>query len=616
MEQIVSILKEALEPIGGVGETISGGAGQRPVLGPEPPAMYEEWPTLEFPDLTKSILDLFTKATSESVSSSLLFELTRSDSEDSDQASIRLQTDDQLRWCMQVLNHSLTLSFYTHREYETVRGAVRIYLHWLRALTDIPDGNIPRPLLDTPEKYFRNIIDALRNLFCRRGEAKGEVPRGLAIERQAREVETVLDAIRALTHSASRKYQNEVWARTLSFLLNSADLLLADPLSPEEMGMRVGSRVVDTLFDLWFHAVLNEEIPSPTYWRTLAALCRRWRHHTMKAFCRLPTYPQWRKKMRLTYFITVDGGIPSNGENTDVQPPASLPLCFFLATTALQRMIDVFYGDGRVPIEFKESDILVRKWNMATPTPQPSVASADQTSRPRSDYSREKSLTVVDSTATSRNTGDTDGTLTHDGRASFSSSTSGKEGRSLSDMAKRSVKTRQSDRTHHHDDMSGTTMSTSQHLSAGTVSRHTQDQVSPATSKLGESVSQGRVLDAKQSVASAESSSRPLAVHFVAHTLAVNPAYIPWVGEKGPKAERLLSLTMDWLLAAARAKTEHKGKAEVADDDCLHIKQLRELSAVSDLVFEMIAYILNSYVNCPPSATSFLSIWKGEETAR
>ncbi|KIH64575.1 hypothetical protein ANCDUO_05113 [Ancylostoma duodenale] len=106
-----------------------------------------------------------------------------------------------------------------------------------------------------------------------------KVPRGLAIERQAREVETVLDAIRALTHSASRKYQNEVWARTLSFLLNSADLLLADPLSPEEMGMRVGSRVVDTLFDLWFHAVLNEEIPSPTYWRTLAALCRRWRHH-------------------------------------------------------------------------------------------------------------------------------------------------------------------------------------------------------------------------------------------------------------------------------------------------------------------------------------------------
>ncbi|VDP00508.1 unnamed protein product [Heligmosomoides polygyrus] len=241
--------------------------------------MYEDWPTLEFPDLSKSILDLFTKATSEAVSAALLYELTRSDSEEDDQTAIRLQTDDQLRWCMQVLNHSLTLSFSTNREYETVRGAVRIYIHWLRALTDIPDGNIPTPLLDTPEKYFRTIIDALRNLFCRRIDLKGEVPRGLAIERQAREVETVLDAVRDLTHKASRKYQDEVWARTLSFLLNSADLLLSDPLSPEEMGMRVGSRVVDTLFDLWFHAVLNEEIPSPTYWRTLAALCRRWRHH-------------------------------------------------------------------------------------------------------------------------------------------------------------------------------------------------------------------------------------------------------------------------------------------------------------------------------------------------
>ncbi|VDM60547.1 unnamed protein product [Angiostrongylus costaricensis] len=50
--------------------------------------------------------------------------------------------------------------------------------------------------------------------------------------------------------------------------------------------MRVGSRVVDILFDLWFHAVLNEEIPSPTYWRTLSALCRRWRHHvSFENFC-------------------------------------------------------------------------------------------------------------------------------------------------------------------------------------------------------------------------------------------------------------------------------------------------------------------------------------------
>lgn len=113
----------------------------------------------------------------------------------------------------------------------------------------------------------------------------------------------------------------------------------------------------------------------------------------------------------------------------------------------------------------------------------------------------------MESSSTSRDTRDTDGTLTHEGRASFSSSTSGKEGRSLSDMAKRSVKTRQSgwfcanslvyldlslyfqvflslvadrnilERGYHHDDVSGTNMSSSQHLSSGAGSRQNQDQV-------------------------------------------------------------------------------------------------------------------------------------------
>ncbi|WKX97819.1 hypothetical protein Q1695_013474 [Nippostrongylus brasiliensis] len=589
MEQIVSLLREALEP----SEKRSDVDGEgRPVLGPEPPAMYEDWPTLEFPDLSKSILDLFTKATSEAVSSALLYELTRSqESEEEDQGAIRLHTDDQLRWCMQVLNHSLTLSFATHREYETVRGAVRIYLHWLRALTDIPDSNIPTPLLDTPEKYFRSIIDALRNLFRRRGETKGEVPRGLAIERQAREVEMVLDAVRDLTRTASRKYQNEVWARTLSFLLNSADLLLADPLSPEEMGMRVGSRVVDTLFDLWFHAVLNEEIPSPTYWRTLALLCRRWRHHVTvieswarkllamtvlvcrkmygEDYCRILIHDESitpfaflppaeeEGEVDLLYHSWVNlfslldspadilshdpmlnkplnGGVLPLEEGVEMQTPASLPLCFFLATTALQRMVDVFYGDSYVPIEFKESDVLVRRW-----------------------MSREKASTVTESTGHSK---DADATLTQESRASFSSSTSGKEARSLSDMTKRSGKTRLSDRATANDDHQ---MSVSQLLASSGNSRHSNDHHS---AKASESVSQGRVTDMKQSVVSAESALRPLALQFVAHTLAVNPAYVPWVDEKGPKAERILNLTMEWLLAASHSKSDNKAKAEVADD--------------------------------------------------
>ncbi|CAB3411086.1 unnamed protein product [Caenorhabditis bovis] len=247
--------------------------------------MYEQWPTLEFSDLSSSILDLFTKSTSQSVSSSLIYELTRSDS-DENGASIRLNSEEHLKWCMQVLNHSLTLSFATSREYETLKGAVRIYLHWLRALCDTPDNNIPTPLLETPEKYFRNIIDALRWVFCRRDDdldstitTPHHVPKGLAIERQSIEIEMVLDQIKLLTRNSSRKYLDEVWARSLSFLLNSADLLLSEPNTADEMGSRICVRVADTVFEMWLNAVLNEHIPSLTYWSSLASLARRWRHN-------------------------------------------------------------------------------------------------------------------------------------------------------------------------------------------------------------------------------------------------------------------------------------------------------------------------------------------------
>uniref|UniRef100_A0A8R1DLQ6 Ral GTPase-activating protein subunit alpha/beta N-terminal domain-containing protein n=1 Tax=Caenorhabditis japonica TaxID=281687 RepID=A0A8R1DLQ6_CAEJA len=317
MEQIVNILKELPTLTEGViasstsnttdndtsgSSTNSDGVGRRKrkrkvevrLCGD----MYEQWPALEFSDLNSSILDLFTKATSQSVASALLYELTRSDS-DENGGSIRLNNEEHLKWCMQVLNHSLTLSFTTSREYETLKGAVRIYLHWLRALCDTPDNNIPTPLLATPEKYFRNIIDALRWVFCRRDDdldvtitssSGTQVPRGLAIERQSIEIEMILDSLKHLTKSSSRKYQDEVWARSLSFLLNSADILLCEPNATEEMGTRTCVRVADTLFDMWLNAVLNEHIPSLTYWSSLATLARRWRHN-------VPIIECWAKKI-------------------------------------------------------------------------------------------------------------------------------------------------------------------------------------------------------------------------------------------------------------------------------------------------------------------------------
>ena len=45
------------------------------------------------------------------------------------------------------------------------------------------------------------------------------------------------------------------------------------------MGIRAGRHVIDVLFDLWFRAVHNEQIPSLSYWKTLSTLCKRWRHN-------------------------------------------------------------------------------------------------------------------------------------------------------------------------------------------------------------------------------------------------------------------------------------------------------------------------------------------------
>lgn len=178
------------------------------------------------------------RGTSESVSASLIYELARDDGSDN---TIRLQTEEQLRWCMQVsptrasmvtlpfevLNNALSFSLSTKRGYESVHGAVAVYVRWLRALTELPDARSPVPLLETPEKYFRNIMDALRSIFCYHGGAT-EAPRNLAVERQATEIETVLDALKMLIQSSSRKYQDEVWSRSLGFMLNSADLLFFD----------------------------------------------------------------------------------------------------------------------------------------------------------------------------------------------------------------------------------------------------------------------------------------------------------------------------------------------------------------------------------------------------
>ncbi|PAV74419.1 hypothetical protein WR25_02421 isoform A [Diploscapter pachys] len=387
--------------------------------------MHDEWPMLEFADLNTTVLDLFPSETSSSVTSAIVSDLANSIGQST--RNTKLTTDEQLRWCMQALNHALTLSF-DNNDFNAVRSSVRVYLHWLGALSELPDRTIPSPLLDSPEKYFRNIIDSMRSVFLRRGDeiwhkhghgSANEAAKGLAIERQATQIELVLDAVRQLAITAARKYQDEVWTRVLSFLLNSSDLLLSEPTSPEELGIRAGRHVIDVLFDLWFRAVHNEQIPSLSYWKTLSTLCKRWRHNTIvieswackllamtvlvcrkmygddylrieinddsiEDFARLPMpeeegevpllYQSWFNLLHLfgspAEILSHDPkeNRPLNGDrrlssmSADYRTSTmTLSTSFFLSVRALQKMIDLFYGDNRVDVECRETRELLMK---------------------------------------------------------------------------------------------------------------------------------------------------------------------------------------------------------------------------------------------------------------
>ncbi|GMT14412.1 hypothetical protein PFISCL1PPCAC_5709, partial [Pristionchus fissidentatus] len=383
--------------------------------------MHDEWPLLEFADLNHTVLDLFPREAGEAVVSLLLSELVKDTQSNNKQQQLVVQTDEQIRWLIPVLNHSLWLPLSTEREYRSIHGAVHYYLHWLKALTSTIDPSIPRPLIETPEQYFRSILDALRSIFVRRKWVDS-----VSVERQAGLIENTLDAVKFITREAREKYQDEVWSRSLSFSLNCTDLLLAPPVLPGDVSCRIGSCVIDSLLSMWMHAVAEERIPSPSYWRTLTYLSSRWRHHVtvieswsrkllalsvlvMRSiygveYCNIPVaddslrfftssapavtaslsceididertkllHDSWLNIFSLMSSpLEILNHTPSmeNGSSEKIEREQQ-PLCFFLAVTTVQRMVDIFYGDNRVCISMNECERYLRSVAESTP-PEP-----------------------------------------------------------------------------------------------------------------------------------------------------------------------------------------------------------------------------------------------------
>uniref|UniRef100_A0A1I7Z3Y0 RALGAPB_N domain-containing protein n=1 Tax=Steinernema glaseri TaxID=37863 RepID=A0A1I7Z3Y0_9BILA len=368
--------------------------------------MYDEWPVLEFADVRESILSNFSTEAANNVSYLLVRELV----ENVDKPhwnGVKLENDQQVEWVMQVIGHAFSLSLSTAKDIETIRAAIRIYLCWSSALTPDVHASVPEALRTHPDRYFRKMIESLRSLFLPKG--KNELCAELN-DVHKKEMELTLRALQNLTLTTVDEYKDEVWSRSLLFLMASTDQMLSNPqlALPESIGTLMAPELIHTLFDSWIHAAFFGFIPSPAYWKTLSTLCQRWTHHVSVVEC-------WARKLLSLSVLIVQGmygkdycqivpsdltvlkyenlSVPEDDDSGDctlqciwfrllhlLGNPAKFlssqnspeenhayiegqkSLCFFVAVTAVSKLVNLFYGDSSFTIDFNECEEMYNTW--------------------------------------------------------------------------------------------------------------------------------------------------------------------------------------------------------------------------------------------------------------
>uniref|UniRef100_A0A914IE06 Ral GTPase-activating protein subunit alpha/beta N-terminal domain-containing protein n=1 Tax=Globodera rostochiensis TaxID=31243 RepID=A0A914IE06_GLORO len=379
-----------------------------------------DWPAIELCAPKLGILSNFSSSAADTVAHVLIRELVERVDRPSATDVNCFSNDQEVDWVMQVINHALQLPFVPAQSHDTLRAAVRIYLAWTSALTAAPHDCCPKQLLMHPDRYFRKILEALRFVFLDKPAPIHPSDVGLCLSRQGAQIRTVLNTVQHVAETVVDEFRDECWSRSLLFLINATDQLLsvgrASRGCQESIGCLMAGDLCHVLFDCWLQAALNELIPSPSYWRTLTALCRRCLHHVPLVEC-------WaRALLQLTVLLlrNLYGHDLSNvhidetrifGPTTD-DPPTFFPdhlgivknvwlnmfnllgnpanftremfaqieahlgsksselahfteqtsLTFFLAVLAYKKMVDMFFDDPSVYIDFSESEDLHSQW--------------------------------------------------------------------------------------------------------------------------------------------------------------------------------------------------------------------------------------------------------------
>ncbi|VDK70210.1 unnamed protein product [Litomosoides sigmodontis] len=562
--------------------------------------LYAEWPLIEFFPLntTKSSLSIFSKKTGNHVAELLLHEI----GEDLNGGMcLKIDTDEQLSWVLQVVSYALTLPHSTNKGHEAFCVAVRACCTWLNALSKGTVTHIPGPMNRDPGNYICILLDSLRALFVPRNNGSEA---GVTVMQQSHEIENVLRTIVHSLLNCDEKLNDIIWPAVLKFLLNATDLLLSGQTCADDVTFLMASKVTKTLLDVFLCAARLEEIPSPTYWKTLSFLSKRWRHQVSfienwarklvslsviivqeiygENYCPITISDEqvklfvvnskkaiendgslpvhhicWFQLMHmignpasiisfeprtssvlpsniLNAMMATDGAMSSDGnplvgkfdEELTEFTVSNLRRCFFMTSVAVTKLVDVFYdtaksvtvsrmhgrtfgvisyistGDGRVVIDFRESDELMRLWSDSNYSIYEEWLKHQQ-QLPRS---------------SSNSTGATGDNVMLAAAQSAMATTGGSGGLKNTLSAPGISKSR----------------AASERSLAASIS------VSSPAASLVEEMSLGI--------------PKPNSAQFVWHYLHSNKFYKPCVGEHQPKMARMLDTFMDWLVQSSLVK--------------------------------------------------------------
>ncbi|XP_036357187.1 ral GTPase-activating protein subunit beta isoform X7 [Octopus sinensis] len=239
--------------------------------------MYSEWAPLQREiqcnKANQSVLQKFPAAAGKEIVCSVVKHLAKNCSTST--IAVDLEEDKDVKWTIEVLCFGLSLPL---TEHEAIRDCVNIYCDWLTSLTS-PLESVPKPVIENPNLYAREIIHHLLNLFVPRvGSSVDHVKRQSAqCQRVLRSIETVALDSTILTRST--------WETMLKFLLAANDSLLAPPAEKDDIGLsspdiaeHLCERVLSVLFEIWILACARC-FPSPSLWKTFRNMCVDWRHH-------------------------------------------------------------------------------------------------------------------------------------------------------------------------------------------------------------------------------------------------------------------------------------------------------------------------------------------------